>query len=95
MDYGNLFSRAWTIIWDHKYLMVLGILAALLIAVYGPEHLACRSRVTGFAPGRRVSRPRNVFRHTGSTKATKRHENRRILFMTLRVLRGSNSNLFP
>jgi hypothetical protein len=29
MDYGNLLSRAWTIVWEHKYLLVLGILAAL------------------------------------------------------------------
>ena len=28
MDYGALLRRAWTIVWEHKYLMVLGILAA-------------------------------------------------------------------
>lgn len=29
MDYGNLLQRAWTLVWEHKYLMGLGILAAL------------------------------------------------------------------
>jgi hypothetical protein len=29
MDYGRLFSRAWDITWEHKYLWVLGFLVAL------------------------------------------------------------------
>lgn len=29
MDYGSLLSRAWTIVWNHKFLFVLGFLAAL------------------------------------------------------------------
>lgn len=29
MDYGNVFSRAWRICWNNKYLFVLGFLAAL------------------------------------------------------------------
>ncbi len=29
MDYGKLLSRAWTIIWDNKWLIVLGVLVAL------------------------------------------------------------------
>ena len=29
MDYGNLLSRAWRIVWQNKYLFVLGFLAAL------------------------------------------------------------------
>ena len=29
MDYGNLLSRAWRIVWHNKYLFVLGFLAAL------------------------------------------------------------------
>lgn len=29
MDYGKLFSRAWDLIWKHKFLIVLGILVAL------------------------------------------------------------------
>lgn len=29
MDYGNLFSRAWRICWNNKYLFLLGFLAAL------------------------------------------------------------------
>lgn len=29
MDYGKLFSRAWDIIWDHKFLILLGVLVAL------------------------------------------------------------------
>jgi hypothetical protein len=29
MDYGNVFSRAWQICWNHKYFFVLGFLAAL------------------------------------------------------------------
>jgi hypothetical protein len=29
MDYGNLLSRAWRIVWNNKFLLVLGFLAAL------------------------------------------------------------------
>jgi hypothetical protein len=29
MDYGKLLSRAWTIVWNHKFMIVLGFLAAL------------------------------------------------------------------
>ncbi len=29
MDYGNLLGRAWDIIWEHKFLILLGILVAL------------------------------------------------------------------
>jgi len=29
MDYGNLFTRAWDIIWKNKFLILLGVLAAL------------------------------------------------------------------
>jgi hypothetical protein len=29
MDYGSLLRRAWHIVWGHKYLLVLGMLAAL------------------------------------------------------------------
>jgi hypothetical protein len=29
MDYGKLFSRAWEIVWKYKFLIILGILAAL------------------------------------------------------------------
>ena len=29
MDFGNIFSRAWRICWDNKYLFILGFLAAL------------------------------------------------------------------
>ena len=29
MDYGNLLTRTWNIIWSHKYLILLGVLAAL------------------------------------------------------------------
>ena len=29
MDFGKLLSRAWTIIWEHKFLILLGILVAL------------------------------------------------------------------
>ena len=29
MDYGNLLKRAWTIMWTHKYLIALGVLATL------------------------------------------------------------------
>jgi len=29
MDYGRLFSKAWRLIWEHKFLIVLGILVAL------------------------------------------------------------------
>jgi hypothetical protein len=29
MDYGKLFSRAWDIIWKHKFLILLGVLVAL------------------------------------------------------------------
>ncbi len=29
MDYGKILSRAWDIIWGHKYLILLGVLAAL------------------------------------------------------------------
>lgn len=29
MDYGNLFSRAWDIIWKNKFLILLGVLVAL------------------------------------------------------------------
>jgi len=29
MDYGNILTRTWNIIWTHKYLIVLGVLAAL------------------------------------------------------------------
>ena len=29
MDYGNLFKRAWDIIWNNKFLIILGILVAL------------------------------------------------------------------
>lgn len=29
MDYGRLFSRAWDIIWEHKFLILLGVLVAL------------------------------------------------------------------
>lgn len=29
MDYGNLLNRAWTIMWNHKYLIVLGVVAGL------------------------------------------------------------------
>jgi hypothetical protein len=29
MDYGNLLSRAWTIVWNNKFMFVLGFLAAL------------------------------------------------------------------
>lgn len=29
MDYGNLFSRSWAIVWNHKYLIVLGVIAGL------------------------------------------------------------------
>jgi hypothetical protein len=29
MDYGNLLSRSWHVVWDHKFMIVLGFLAAL------------------------------------------------------------------
>ena len=29
MDYGQLLSRAWNIIWEHKFLILLGVLVAL------------------------------------------------------------------
>lgn len=29
MDYGNILRRSWNIIWNHKFMMVLGFLAAL------------------------------------------------------------------
>jgi hypothetical protein len=29
MDYGDLLSRAWNIIWEHKFLILLGVLVAL------------------------------------------------------------------
>ncbi len=29
MDYGNLIKRSWEIVWDHKFMFVLGFLAAL------------------------------------------------------------------
>jgi len=29
MDYGKLLSRAWNIIWEHKFLILLGVLVAL------------------------------------------------------------------
>ena len=29
MDYGKLFSRAWDLIWKHKFLILLGVLVAL------------------------------------------------------------------
>lgn len=29
MDYGNILTRAWNIIWTHKYLILLGVLVAL------------------------------------------------------------------
>lgn len=32
MDYGNLFSRAWQIIWNNKFLIVLGMLVVLTSA---------------------------------------------------------------
>jgi membrane protease YdiL (CAAX protease family) len=40
--------------------IVLWIVAALLLAIYGPKHLARRPRVTGLAPGRRVKRRRAI-----------------------------------
>ena len=29
MDYGNLLSRSWRVVWDHKFMIFLGFLAAL------------------------------------------------------------------
>ena len=29
MDYGNLLSRSWRVVWDHKFMILLGFLAAL------------------------------------------------------------------
>jgi hypothetical protein len=29
MDYGKIFARAWEIIWEHKFLIILGVLVAL------------------------------------------------------------------
>jgi hypothetical protein len=29
MDYGNLLNRSWRVVWDHKFMIVLGFLAAL------------------------------------------------------------------
>ena len=29
MDYGKLLTRAWNIIWEHKFLILLGVLVAL------------------------------------------------------------------
>lgn len=29
MDYGNLLRRSWRVVWDHKFMIVLGFLAAL------------------------------------------------------------------
>jgi len=29
MNYGNLFSKAWDLIWEHKFLILLGVLVAL------------------------------------------------------------------
>jgi hypothetical protein len=29
MDYGRILSRAWTIVWEHKWLILLGVLVAL------------------------------------------------------------------
>ena len=29
MDYGNLFSKAWDIVWKNKFLILLGVLATL------------------------------------------------------------------
>lgn len=29
MDYGNLLSRSWRVVWDHKFMIILGFLAAL------------------------------------------------------------------
>jgi len=35
MDYGKIFARAWDIIWEHKFLILLGVLVALSGANYG------------------------------------------------------------
>ncbi|MFO7742812.1 MAG: hypothetical protein R6X31_10925 [Anaerolineae bacterium] len=35
MDYGNILSRAWTIIWEHKWLILLGVLVALGSSSWG------------------------------------------------------------
>ncbi|UCC54472.1 MAG: hypothetical protein JSV68_10990, partial [Anaerolineaceae bacterium] len=29
MDYGNILRRSWDVIWNHKFMLVLGFLAAL------------------------------------------------------------------
>lgn len=29
MDYGNVLSRSWRVVWDHKFMIVIGFLAAL------------------------------------------------------------------
>lgn len=38
MDYGKLLSRAWNIVWNHKFLFILGFLAALGSGGEGPQY---------------------------------------------------------
>ncbi|HHE70918.1 MAG TPA: hypothetical protein ENL34_01365 [Chloroflexi bacterium] len=44
MDYGKLLTRAWNIIWEHKFLILLGVLVALGSAGSGENASASLSR---------------------------------------------------
>ena len=56
MDYGKLLSRAWNIVWEHKFLILLGVLVALGGAGGGGNVNVSlpRGDVHDFAPGFRV-----------------------------------------
>ncbi len=51
MDYGQLFSRAWKICWDNKWLFLLGFLAALGAGGGGSYNYQFGSGDVPFAPG--------------------------------------------
>jgi len=40
MDYGKVFARAWDIIWEHKFLILLGVLVALSSGGFGSGNQA-------------------------------------------------------
>lgn len=43
MDYGNVLSRSWRVVWDHKFMIVLGFLAALGSGMSGGNNFNYRA----------------------------------------------------
>ena len=50
MDYGKLLSRAWNIVWQHKFLILLGVLVTLSSGIAGSSSSSTNLRFDGGSP---------------------------------------------